>query len=191
MDKKSKILIWVFVVLIIGSVGVTYWRIVIKKDYIIQSQVDCDPYTEKCFIWKCDPTSMVEGEACTGDPEKDIWYYKIAQRNASRIPLCDPNTDETCLPFLCEPGEKDCSETLCDDQTKMEQKVECNDPEKYTLENPLEEEEACDPETDSKCVPDEEGAEEATGEGSNLEEAVTEEPADIINAKNPNASEVE
>ena len=158
MDKKSKILIWVFVILIIGAVGVTYWRIMIKKDYVIQSQVDCDPYTEKCFIWECDPASTVEGEKCTGDPETDIWYYKIAERNASRIPLCDPAKDETCLPFLCEPGEIDCSETVCD-LANIADGEACTDPEQYTLENPIEEEAAeCDPETDETCVPAEEEA---------------------------------
>jgi len=163
MDKKSKILIWVFVILIIGAVAVTYWRIMIKKDYIISSQIDCDPYTEKCFIWKCDPASTVEGEKCTGDPESDTWYYKIAERNASRIPLCDPAKDETCQPFVCDPGEKDCSETLCDDTTKVEQGVECNDPEQYTKDNPVEEESVdCDPETDETCTPADENTVDET-----------------------------
>jgi len=33
MDKKSKIFLAVFFLLIIVSVGVTFWRIYIKKDY--------------------------------------------------------------------------------------------------------------------------------------------------------------
>jgi hypothetical protein len=151
MDKKSKILIAVFIVIILVSVALTYWRTMVKKDYVIENQIDCDPYTEACFIWKCDPASIVEGEKCTGDPEADIWYYKIARRIAANIPLCDPNTDETCDPWTCADGEKDCSETLCDEMTGAKQGVECNNPEQYTLENPIEEEE-CDPETDEECV---------------------------------------
>ncbi len=142
MDKKSKILIWIVVILIIGSVGATYWRIFVKKDYIISNEVDCDPYSEKCFIWECDPASTVEGEACTGDAETDIWYYKIAQRKASNIPLCNPDEDENCTPFVCDEGEKDCSETLCDEKTKVEQKAECNDPVQFAIDNPVEEESA-------------------------------------------------
>lgn len=161
MDKKSppqadqpradKILLAVFFLLIAGSVAFTYYRIMLKKDYLISSQVDCDPYTEKCFIWNCDSNSTVEGEACTGDPEIDVWYYKIAKRNASRIPLCNPEEDENCQPFLCNPGEQECGETLCNAETAAEGEI-CNDPEEYALNNPEEEEELeCDPEVDEEC----------------------------------------
>jgi hypothetical protein len=160
MDKKSKILLAIFFLLIAGSVAFTYYRIMLKKDYLISSQVDCDPYTEKCFIWNCDPNSTVEGEACTGDPETDIWYYKIAKRNASRIPLCNPETDENCQPFLCEVGEPECAETFCSAETATEGEP-CNDPEEYALNNPVEEEELeCDPEVDEEC-PAEEAEEES------------------------------
>lgn len=175
MDTKSKILIWIFVALIIIAVALTFWRIMIKRDYVISSQIDCDPTVEKCFIWRCDPTSTVEGEACTGDPETDVWYYQIAQRNASRIPLCDPATDETCLPFACDEGEKDCSVTFCDPETAGEDE-ECNDPEEYNLNNPSEEEDAdlsadeaeCDIESGEECAPatEEGNAEEAPAEGT-------------------------
>jgi hypothetical protein len=148
MDKKSKIFLAVFFFLIIASVGVTFWRIYIKKDYIVQAQTDCDPTTEKCFVWQCDPKSTVEGEACTGDPDKDTWYYKIVKKNASLIPLCDPN-DENCKPLECADGEKDCSVTLCDETNKKEQGVECNDPVQYNIDNPAEETDAtCDPATE-------------------------------------------
>lgn len=157
MDKKSKILIWVVVVLIIGSVGATYWRIFVEKDYIISNEVDCDPYSEACFIWECDPASTVEGEACTNDPEVDIWYYKIAERKAANIPLCDPNEDETCLPFQCEEDEEGCSETLCEEGNADE--IACVDPVQFTIDNPIEEESACE-EGDEECLAEEEAAAE-------------------------------
>jgi len=170
MDKKSppkadpsragKILIAIFITLILVSAGITYYKTMIKKDYVVENQIDCDPYTEACFIWKCDPASTEEGEACTSDPESNIWYYKIARRVAANIPLCDPATDETCDPWTCPEGEKDCSQTLCDETTGAEQGVECNDPGRYTIDNPVEEEESgdesvCDPETDETCAADE------------------------------------
>ena len=158
MDKKSKILIWVVIILILGSVGATYWRIFVKKDYLISNQVDCDPYSEKCFIWKCDPASTVEGEKCTGDPDTDTWYYKIAERKASNIPLCDPAKDDTCQPFLCAEGEKDCTETLCDDKTKVEQKVDCVDPVQYTIDNPP----PADDSSSADCAPDDQECLDAT-----------------------------
>lgn len=157
MDKKSKILLGVVFLLIVASIGATYWRIFVKKDYVIENQVDCDPTVDKCFIWKCDPASTTEGEACTGDPEKDIWYYQIAKRGAANIPMCDPDKDETCDPWTCAEDEKDCSQTFCDETTKEEQRTECNDPVQYAINNPAEEESACE-EGDEECL----AAEEAT-----------------------------
>ena len=138
-SRSGKLFFIILGLLIAGSVFATYYRVVIKKNYIIESQVDCDPYTQKCFIWKCDPASDVDGEKCTGDAEKDIWYYKLARRNASKIPLCDSKTDENCKPMVCDSKEKDCAEVFCDDKNKIEQKTECNDPIEYTKENPPEE----------------------------------------------------
>ncbi|MBU4216380.1 hypothetical protein L6270_01530 [Candidatus Parcubacteria bacterium] len=140
MDKKSKIFFIIFGLLIVGSVAVTYWRIMIKKDYIIEAQTDCDPTTEQCFVWECDPESMEEGEACTGDADADIWYYKIVKRNASRIPLCDP-ADEDCDALVCGESEPECEEILCNEDNKEDQEVECNNPEEYVVANPETEEE--------------------------------------------------
>lgn len=160
MDKKSKIFLAVFFLLILGSVGATYWRIFVKHDYIISAQTDCDPTIDKCFIWECDPASTAEGEACTGDPEADTWYYQIVNRKAANIPLCDPN-DENCQALVCDEGEKDCEVVFCDDTNKIEQKVECNDPVQYNIDNPAEEEEesAC-AEDDEECLAAEEAATE-------------------------------
>lgn len=129
----------IFFVLLIGSVVVTYYKIVVKNNYLIEAQTDCDPTVENCFIWSCDPESTEDGEACTGDAEVDTWYYKIVTKNAANIPLCNPDEDENCEPLVCEPDEKDCVETFCDDENKLKQGVECSNPEEYLLNNPPEE----------------------------------------------------
>jgi hypothetical protein len=157
MDTKSRILFWVLALLIVASVSVTYYRIMIKRDYVIESQFDCDPYEKACFVWQCDPTSTVEGEACKGNPDEDIWYYALAKRKAANIPLCDPKVDENCDPWTCSEGEKDCSETFCDQTTKIAQKVECSDPVQYAIDNPVEEQSDCAPD-DAECLAGEEAA---------------------------------
>ncbi|MFZ2299740.1 MAG: hypothetical protein WAW00_01225 [Candidatus Moraniibacteriota bacterium] len=138
MDKKSKIFFIVFFLLIAGSVAVSYYRFIVARDYIIQAEAQCDPYTEACFTYVCDPTA---GEECTGDPVEDTSYYKLIYRNAKNIPLCDPN-DENCAALTCPEGEAECSFTLCDPATAEADSVVCNDPVAYTLENPIEEESA-------------------------------------------------
>lgn len=149
MDRKSKILIWVFIGLILGVVGFTYYRIMIKKDYLVQAELNCDPYTETCFVYNCDP----EAEECTGDPEEDTWYYKTIEKRAYNIPDCDPNSDENCI-ISCEPGEEDCAETLCIDGDET-----CSDPVEYAKNNPIEEEAECE-EGDEECLAAQESAEE-------------------------------
>lgn len=180
MDKKSKILLLAFLMLVIGVVVFTYYKYMVKRDYVIEAQADCDPYTEACFIWQCDPESSEEGppdgeasEACTGDPEEDIWYYQIVKRNAMNIPLCDPN-DENCDALTCDPLlEKDCEIILCDEETAAEQEAECNDPAEYIMNNPPEEEEDLSA-NEAEC---EEGDEECVIEGE--EENLTDESADL------------
>ena len=155
LDKKSKILFVIIGLLIVGSVAVTYWRYMVERDYIVQAQTDCDPEVENCFIWECDPDSTEEGEACTGDEEEDIWYYKIIRRNAKNIPLCDPNNEE-CTALVCEENEAECSEELCAEDNVPEGEY-CNDPEQYLLENPPDDEECA--EDDKDCLAEMEAVE--------------------------------
>lgn len=156
-NKKSagKILLVVFVLLIIGSVAITFYRIMIKRDYIVSAEADCDPAAEKCFVYVCDP----ESEECTGNPEEDTSYYKLIKKKASNIPLCDPN-QEGCQALQCGEGEKDCEEILCEAGNK--ERAECNDPEQYNLDHPVTEDEA-----ETAC---EEGDEECSQEGADINE---------------------
>jgi len=149
MDKKSKVLLWVVAFMIAASVGVTFWRIMIKKDYIIEVEADCDPTLETCFIYECDP----EAEECTGDPAEDTSYYKIIKRNAANIPLCDP-ADENCEALVCPEGEAECEVILCNEETNEEGQV-CNDPEQYVIDNSVEDEEVECEEGDEECISDE------------------------------------
>jgi hypothetical protein len=168
MDKKSKIFFAVFFTLIAGTVIVTYMKYFVAKDYYIEAQADCDPYTEKCFVWKCDPNATDESEKCTGDPEKDIWYFQKVKKVANLVPLCNPD-DENCDALSCSPG-MDCEVTYCDEKTVGEGE-ECNDPVKYTEENPVKEEgdseevEECAPD-DQECInSDQSGSEENADTG--------------------------
>jgi len=159
MDKKSKIFFVVFFMLIASSIGFAYYRIMLRHDYNIESQVDCDPTTEKCFVYHCDLTV----EECTGDEVKDTSYYKIVKRNAGKIPLCDPK-DESCQPFVCGENEKDCEEILCDLQTKQESD-QCNDPVQYVIDNPVAEESAsCNSAEDPTCKVQDQSTEEQAGD---------------------------
>jgi hypothetical protein len=143
MDNKSKIFFAVFSLLFVGSIAATYHKTLVLQDYMIEAEAPCDPYTESCFVYICNPIE----EECTGDPEEDTSYYKNISRNAKYIPRCDTE-DESCDALVCPPDEADCSMTLCDPATATEDMI-CNNPTAYALLHPIEDE-----------VSDEEGDEE-------------------------------
>jgi hypothetical protein len=179
----NRIFFIIFGLLILGSVAFTYYRIMIKKDYIISAEAFCDPAQEKCFIYVCDPAS----EECTGDPAEDTSYYKIIKRKASNIPLCDPN-NEDCEALVCQEGEKGCSYELCDEGNP--DGIECNDPEQYILENTIENEE-CE-EGDEECLTEEALCEEGDEECLLEEESACEEgDEECIEAEEAEAQETE
>lgn len=185
IDGKSKVLFAALAILIAASAAAAFWRYVVKRDYVIQAQTDCDPETKKCFIWECDPMSLEEGEKCTGNQEEDVWYYKIVRRNAKNIPDC-PAEDENCSALVCPEGETDCEEILCA-ADNVPDGEECSDPERYLLENPPEEESLCE-EEDEECLL-EEGAESECEDGD--EECLSAEAECDNESENCEESEVE
>lgn len=150
MDKKSKIFFSIFFFAIFVVAVIAFEKFYILKDYYIKTEVDCDPAAEKCFIYECDPTD--DGE-CPENPTERISYYKLIEKKASAIPLCDPS-DTECPPLACLAGEA-CQETLCDEATKTEDEV-CSDPIEYLMDQvQLENSGDCGPE-DENCLNGEE-----------------------------------
>lgn len=128
MDKKSKILFAFLSVFIIFSVGATFYKTIILQDFVVYSEIDCDPASESCFIRKCDPE--VDGtEICSGNPEDNTWYYKMVYKNAKNVAKCGVDAED-CNPFQCMEGEDDCREVLCTADTLAEYKLdgECTNP---------------------------------------------------------------
>jgi len=124
-DRRSKILFAVLAIAIVGLAAASFVRFIVLRDYIIETQVDCDPSLEACFMWECDPESEEDGEMCTGNPEEDTWYYKIIRKNAMNIPICNSAADE-CEPITCIKGELECEYILCEENN--EGGVLCSDP---------------------------------------------------------------
>ena len=126
MDRSSKILMGVFGILLIGSIGMSYYRYIVVHDYVITAEVYCDPRVERCFMSVCDTSD--ETAECTGDPEEDTSYYKIVQRNAQHIPSCDPMTAD-CAASVCRIDEEECDIELCD--VTIDPEAMCSDPDTY------------------------------------------------------------
>lgn len=107
----NKIFYTVLILLIIGSVGFTFWRIVIQKNYQIVAEVSCDPTTESCLHYDgvvCDDPADTE---CV--PE-EAYDYKLISKNAASIYACEQTEEKVgCSEELsCLEGEADCSYSL-------------------------------------------------------------------------------
>lgn len=135
MDKKSKILFTILALMIAVSASVTYYKIMIQRDYQIVAQISCDPATESCFTHTCDP----EYEECSDVPEENISYYKLINKNAANISICDSGKGEECAELKCEEDEANCEITLCSEETAEDDP--CTNPEEYAKMQQQEEEE--------------------------------------------------
>lgn len=113
----NKIFYLILTLLILGSIGATFYRIVIVKDYQIVAETSCDPQTETgCYEWICDPA---EDDTCPDAEEDRISYYKYISKKAQNIFLCEQTEEKLgCDEELaCVEGEEDCEYTYCDPDT--------------------------------------------------------------------------
>lgn len=91
------------------SMGITFCRYYILRDYIIYAEVACDPNKEKCFVRHCTEDDL---DPCDFLHVKYTRYYKIVRKIASHIPLCNQNIEQ-CPPLTCQPSEENCEIITC------------------------------------------------------------------------------
>jgi len=133
----EKILTMVFVVLVLGSVGVTYYRYIVQKDFLVKYETPCEPSEEACFVYECD----LEADECTGNPEEDTTYYSLMYRKAYNIPECDVEVEGDCDDaYVCPDGEEGCSVVTCTEETATAEEVTCSDPRDFPVEEEVSEE---------------------------------------------------
>lgn len=119
VEKKSKIFLIIMVSSLILSIGITFQRYVIFRDYFVQISVHCDPSQESCFVYTCNEDS----QECSDDSENGIWYYKFVTKKAYTLPDCSKE-EFVCRNLSCKEGEKNCIETECD-PSEVEEGVSC------------------------------------------------------------------
>ena len=143
MDRKSKLIFWIFFVSLVFVLVALFSRFYILRDYTLKDEVECDPQSEVCFERLC-------LEEC--EPNAEPEHYKVRKVRASDILLCDPHLEE--CPVIDCSALLSCSEEYCTDENVPEGE-ECTQPEDFKIvedgteagEQPLEEISA--PEIDS------------------------------------------
>ena len=128
--NKIKLLFILTAIAIFGAIAYSFYETVIAKETIVLSGATCDPETEgPCYIWVCEPSWWDE---CSGDPEEDIWTYKMVQKKAADMPACIPGATtegfltkvvdvyEPCPEQECAEGDPTCEVIYCDPETEAE-----------------------------------------------------------------------
>lgn len=116
----GRILIGLLAVVIFAGAVVSYERFFIYQDFPVTVEAECDPASESCFVYHCDP----EFEECTGDPEEDTWYYKRITKQGNMFPVCEGGE---CPEVSCAEDEPACEVEFCDPDGEEE----CSDPEAF------------------------------------------------------------
>ena len=111
----NKIFYTILISLIVASVGVTFWRIIIQKDYQIIAEVSCDPATEACYHYEPEPCADDDLD-CQSLPPEEAYDYKMISKNAANIYICEQTEEKIdCNEELsCLENEANCSYILCD-----------------------------------------------------------------------------
>lgn len=98
------------------SVGYTYYRYMIQRDFLVHIQVECDPVVESCFAAPCE---VEDNSGCVEINEGEfVLYYKYILKKAYLFPDCDPQSSDCVYP-TCE-GDESCVNIVCTSETVEE-----------------------------------------------------------------------
>jgi len=81
---------------------VSYYRFMIKHDYVVGYEGVCDPTVEQCFIG-CDD------DACT----EEYYYSKMQKYTPDLYAECGKDITDCEAASVCLPEDRDCSITFC------------------------------------------------------------------------------
>lgn len=82
---------------------VSFYRFVIRQDYLVRYEGVCDPTTDKCFLG-------CEDDACT----QEYNYSKVVKYAPDIYSECGDNITDCEAASICLPSDRMCSITYCD-----------------------------------------------------------------------------
>lgn len=105
-SRSSTLILLFLAVAVLAVVGFRYHQYVIERNFVLAVNAPCNPETESCFAWACDPEE---------DEECDLTPYKKVEIIANEAPQC--LEEHACEEFSCDPESETCSVTYCEDET--------------------------------------------------------------------------
>jgi hypothetical protein len=113
---RDNILPYILVPLIIIINIVSYYRFMVKHDYVVGYQGSCDPVTGKCF------------KSCDDDACIKVDYYSEMQKYEPDLYReCGKDITDCEAANTCLPGDHKCSITYCNKETSDHDNA-CQDP---------------------------------------------------------------
>lgn len=101
-------LVLLFAVIIV--VFISYNRFIVRQDYIVGYEGDCDPVIENCFVG-------CEDDECTSE----YYYTKMQKYEPDLYAECGTDITDCEKANVCLPNDRDCSKTYCDSKTSEEE----------------------------------------------------------------------
>ena len=130
MDIKQKMrnhfFFYILVALVFMAGAFSYYRFMIRQDYMVGYEGVCDPAENKCFVG-CDD------DACTGE----YYYSKMVKYAPDLYKKCGEDITDCESANLCLPDDRDCSVTYCNPEAEGDN---CATEESIQNDNDIEEE---------------------------------------------------
>lgn len=88
--------------LLLLTAAASTYRFYIQQDYLVKNEIECDPYTESCYVW-------CEDESCA-----EPYYYAYATRSAMELgAICGPDISDCDAAWYCDSEEVLCDVSYC------------------------------------------------------------------------------
>jgi hypothetical protein len=95
--------ILILIIIIIGVIS--YFRFIVRHDYLVGYEGECDPTAESCFI------------GCNDDTCTEEYYYTKMQKYAPDLYAeCGKDITDCEAADVCLPEDQKCSVTYCDSE---------------------------------------------------------------------------
>jgi len=99
--KGVKLFTLVIILASVVSIGVSFYKFYIARDYLIFANISCDPALHSCFA---------------GDGNGAPQYYEKISRMANTIPECNGWLNQ-CPELTCAQGDSNCTIEYCSTDT--------------------------------------------------------------------------
>lgn len=100
---RSHIFLFILLPLVIIVGAVSFYRFIIKHDYVVGYEGVCDPYINKCFT------------GCENNECAKVYYYSKMKKYAPDLyKQCGENITDCEAASACLQGDRKCSIVYCD-----------------------------------------------------------------------------